>query len=1008
MSGARRSPTGGLIDRSRSITFRFNGKEYSGHPGDTLASALLAQGVRLFGRSFKYHRPRGVVGAGAEEPNALVQLGEGAYSTPNLRATQIELYQGLTARTINGWPGLSFDIGSINNWLARLLPAGFYYKTFMWPRSAWMRYERHIRRAAGLGIAPTAPDPDRYDKMHRHCDVLVVGGGPAGLMAALAAARAGARVILADEQPRFGGSLLHTDARIGGESALDWVDATLSELKANSNVTLLPRSTVTGYYDHNFLVINERRIHHLGPGQADPRISRERLWRVRASQVVLATGAIERPLVFGSNDAPGVMLCSAVSTYIRRYGVVPGQRGAVFTNNDSGYQAAVDMAWAGMEVSAVIDLRPSPAGQAVETVEALGIPVHAGHVVCGTRSNAQGLNRIELARLTDNGSDILSYKGLLDCQVLAISGGWSPTVHLHSQSGAKAVFDEELACFVPGNSVQAERSAGSSAGTFDLAGCLSAGAGAGVAAARASGWSGDNLDIPMAQGGQSGSIQACWEVPSTELDSTGLKKFLDFQNDTTVADIKLAAREGYRSIEHVKRYTALGFGTDQGKLGNINGMAILAKALGQTLNDTGTTTFRPNYTPVTFGAISGRAIGEDKFDPIRKSAIHSWHVRRGAEFENVGQWKRPWYYPRDGEDMPTAVNRECTATRQGVGVLDASTLGKIDIKGPDAAEFLNRLYTNRWDKLQPGRCRYGFMLGEDGMIMDDGVTTCLGPDHYLMTTTTGGAAAVMGWMERWLQTEWPKLKVFLTSVTDHWSVMSVAGPRSRQLLEDVGCDFDLAAGAFPFMAVREGSVAGIAARVSRISFSGELAFEVSVDANFGLALWEAVMEAGHRFDITPYGTEAMHVLRAEKGYVIVGQDTDGSVTPLDLGMQWIVSESKDFIGKRSLSRSDTARDNRKQLVGLRTSDPQQVLPEGAQLVNAPSESRPVPMIGHVSSSYFSANLGRSIALALVKGGASRMGGTVYAQLMDGAIVPAVITSAVFLDPENERQRQEAV
>ena len=1008
MSGARRLPAGSLIDRSRSITFRFNGKEYSGHPGDTLASALLAQGVRLFGRSFKYHRPRGVVGAGAEEPNALVQLGEGAYSTPNLRATQIELYQGLTARTVNGWPSLAFDIGSINNWFARLLPAGFYYKTFMWPRSAWTHYERFIRRAAGLGVAPTAPDPDRYDKTHRHCDVLVAGGGPAGLLAALAAARAGARVILADEQSRFGGSLLYSDVKISGEPALDWVNATVSELEANSNVTLLPRSTVTGYYDHNFLVINERRTHHLGPGQADPRVSRERLWRVRASQVVLATGAIERPLVFEGNDVPGVMLCSAVSTYIRRYAVVPGRRGAVFTNNDSGYQTAVDMAWAGMEVSGVVDLRPSPSGQAVETVEALGIPVYAGHVVCGTRSNAKGLKRIELALLTDNGSEILSHKGLLDCQVLAISGGWSPTVHLHSQSGAKARFDEDLACFVPGNSVQAELSAGSSAGVFDLAGCLGGGVKAGVAAAAASGWAAATPDAPMAKGGQSGAIQACWEVPSTELGPTGTKKFLDFQNDTTVADVQLAVREGYRSIEHVKRYTALGFGTDQGKLGNINGMAILASALGQTLNQTGTTTFRPNYTPVTFGAISGRAIGKDQFDPIRKTPLHPWHVHQGAIFEDVGQWKRPWYYPRDGEDMPAAVNRECAATRQGVGVLDASTLGKIDIKGPDAAEFLNRLYTNRWDKLQPGRCRYGLMLGEDGMVMDDGVTTCIGPGHYLMTTTTGGAVAVMGWMERWLQTEWPQLKVFLTSVTDHWSVMSVAGPRSRQLLEDVGCDFDLGGEAFPFMSMREGSVAGISARVSRISFSGELAFEISVNANYGLALWEVVMEAGHRFDITPYGTEAMHVLRAEKGYVIVGQDTDGSVTPLDLGMQWIVSETKDFIGKRSLSRSDTARDNRKQLVGLLTKDPAQVLPEGAQLVNAPSESRPVPMIGHVSSSYFSANLKRSIALALVKGGVSRMGGTVYAQLMDGEIVPALISSPVFIDPENERQRQEAV
>ena len=499
-------------------------------------------------------------------------------------------------------------------------------------------------------------------------------------------------------------------------------------------------------------------------------------------------------------------------------------------------------------------------------------------------------------------------------------------------------------------------------------------------------------------------MQPLWEVPAGALAGDRVKKFLDFQNDTTASDIRLAAREGYRSIEHVKRYTALGFGTDQGKLGNINGLAILAETLGKSPGEVGTTTFRPNYTPVTFGTVAGRTLGEQLFDPVRKTAIHAWHVRRGAMFENVGQWKRPWYYPREGEELHAAVNRECLATRSSVGVLDASTLGKIDIRGPDASRFLNLLYTNNWDNLQPGRCRYGFMLGEDGMVMDDGVTTCIAPDHYLMTTTTGGAAAVMSWMERWLQTEWPQLKVYLTSVTDHWSVMSVAGPNARAVIKTAGCDRNLDAEAFPFMSMQTGEVAGIPARISRISFSGESAFEISVDANQGLALWEAIMTAGRDYDITPYGTEAMHVLRAEKGYVIVGQDTDGSVTPVDLGMDWIVSKKKDFIGKRSLSRSDTDRPNRKQLVGLKTQDPSRVLPEGAQLVNTPHAERPVPMVGHVSSSYYSANLGHSIALALVKGGLSRMGGTVYAHLMDGSVVPATISSPVFFDPENERTK----
>ncbi len=1004
MTTARRLQSGGLIDRSRRIRFKFNGKDYSGHPGDSLAAALLAQGVRCFGRSFKYHRPRGVVGAGAEEPNALVQVGEGALSTPNLRATQVELYEGLTARTVNGWPSLAFDVGAINNRLSRLLPAGFYYKTFMWPRSAWMRYEHYIRRAAGLGHAPSLPDTDHYDKRHVHCDVFIAGGGPAGLVAALGAARAGARVLLVDEQAQLGGSLLFSPAVIGGQTGLDWVSELEAELRSFPQVTILSRSTVTGYYDHNFLVVNERRTDHIGPSQASSKRVRERLWRIRAKQVVIATGAIERPLVFDGNDTPGVMLASAVSTYIRRYAVAPGRSGAVFTNNDSGYQAALDMASAGMKVRALVDIRENPGASVVAAVSAYDIPVYRGCVVPSVQSGFQGLKRIELAKLSPGGEDILSHKGLIDCQVLAMSGGWSPAVHLHSQSGGRPCYDKAKACFVPGVSVQAECSVGACSGSFTLAACLKEGADAGIGAAAQSGWPRGYVDVPAVEEVAHAPLQPLWEVPAGVLSGNGVKKFLDFQNDTTAADVKLAVREGYRSVEHVKRYTALGFGTDQGKLGNINGVAILAKTLGKSPGEVGTTTFRPNYTPVTFGAVAGRTLGEQLFDPIRKTAIHAWHVRRGASFENVGQWKRPWFYPREGEDMHAAVNRECLAARNGVGVLDASTLGKIDIRGPDAARLLNLLYTNNWDNLQPGRCRYGFMLGEDGMIMDDGVTTCLAPGHYLMTTTTGGAAAVLTWMERWLQTEWPDLKVYLTSVTDQWSVMSVAGPYARTVLQRAGCDLELDGDAFPFMSMQVGQVAGIPARVSRISFSGELAFEISVDANQGLALWEAIMVVGRDYDITPYGTESMHVLRAEKGYVIVGQDTDGSVTPVDLGMDWIVSKKKDFIGKRSLSRSDTDRPNRKQLVGLKTQDPSRVLPEGAQLVNSRQEAQPVPMIGHVSSSYFSANLGRSIALALVKGGLSRMGGTIYAHLMDGSVVPATICEPVFFDPENQRTK----
>jgi len=727
------------------------------------------------------------------------------------------------------------------------------------------------------------------------------------------------------------------------------------------------------------------------------------MWRVRAKQVVLATGAIERPLVFADNDRPGVMLASAVSVYMRRYAAVPGRSLVIFTNNDSAYRVVHDAIDAGVVVKGVVDLREDGVSAAADAARSAGVPVYLGHAVTAVKSGFRGVKGINISRLSADGRSVVAHKGAIECDILAMSGGWNPTCHLHAQSGGRPVFHEANACFLPGVSVQAERSTGACAGEFDLALCLVRAVEVASEALRQVGIDPVTMDTPSTAQHNEAPLRALWSIPGDRVMPSG-KKFVDYQNDTTEADIRLAAREGYRSIEHVKRYTALGFGTDQGKLGNVNGMAILADALGQSPGAIGTTTYRPNYTPVTFGAIAGRAVGETLFDPIRRTPMHEWHVENGAVFEDVGQWKRPWYYPLPGEDREKAVSRECLATRQGVGILDASTLGKIEITGRDAAELLDRIYTNAWKSLSVGRCRYGLMLGEDGMVMDDGVTSRLSEYRYLMTTTTGGAAHVLNWLERWLQTEWPELEVFLTSVTDRWSVTSIAGPKSRELLESLCEGIDLSPEAMPFMSFCEGRVAGIGARVFRISFSGEVAYEINVSADQGLALWRAVMEAGQHFGITPYGTDAMHVLRAEKGYVIVGQDTDGSVTPIDLGMDWIVSKKKDFIGKRSLFRADTARDNRKQLVGLKTEDATVVLPEGAQLVNGFSSSRPVPMVGHVTSSYFSATLGHSIALALIKGGRARLGGTVYAPLLDGQLIKATITEPVFYDSDNLRQR----
>ena len=994
---------GGLIDRARRLRFRFDGRDYEGHPGDTLASALLANGVHLVGRSFKYHRPRGIVSAGAEEPNALVQVGNDPRTDPNWRATQTTLYDGLTAEPQNCWPSLRADVGAANGLLSGLFPAGFYYKTFMWPASLWMRYEEVIRRAAGLGRAPRLPDPDHYDKTYAHCDVLVIGAGPAGLAAALTASATGARVILVEQDDMAGGDLLATAAEetIDGKAPLAWLAEATTALEDRPNVRILTSTQCFAWYDHNFLGLIERLTDHQSPGERRPGHPRQRLWKVRAKQVVLASGAIERPLVFRDNDRPGVMLAHAAEVYLRRYAVKPGGRAVVCTNNDSGYGAALALHEAGVTVAAVADLREEPSGPLTDKARAAGLPVRAGTAVIATKGRLRVSGAL-LAALSADGRTLRGSPESVDCDLLLSSGGWTPSVHLHSQAKGPIVWDEALSCFRPDARMPKGRFvAGAANGTFGLGACLAEGQAVGARAAAAAGFAVAEAAAPQADDRGFLPIRPLFLVPADKPLGRGGKHFVDQQNDVTAADLKLAVREGYRSVEHVKRYTTTGMGTDQGKTGNVNALGIVAETLGRPLPEIGVTTFRPPYTPVTFGIFAGRDV-DDLLDPVRTTPMHAWHSAHGALFEDVGQWKRAWYYPRAGEDLHAAVNREVKAVRDSVGILDASTLGKIDIQGRDAATFLNRIYTNAWSKLEVGRCRYGLMLKEDGMVMDDGVTARLGEHRFLMHTTTGNAAPVLAHLEEWLQTEWPDLEVFLTSVTEQFATVTLSGPNARHVLAAM-TDMNLSSNALPHMGVAEGIVAGVRARVFRISFTGELSFEVNVPASAGLAVWEAAMRAGARWGITPYGTEAMHVLRAEKGFIIVGQETDGSVTPLDLGMDWAVSKQKDFIGKRSLTRSDMGKADRKQLVGLLTEDPREVLPEGAQLVEQRGGTPPLPMIGHVTSSYWSPNVGHSIALALVKGGRARLGQTVYAPLARRTVACRVV-EPVFFDKEGERLR----
>ncbi len=988
-----RIPSAGRLDAGKTISFSFDGKTYSGLEGDTLASALIANGVHLMGRSFKYHRPRGALSAGAEEPNALVGVHrDAARKTPNVRATVQEAYDGLTAVSQNRWPSLEFDIGAVNNAMSPFFAAGFYYKTFMWPKTAWKNlYEPFIRDAAGLGVSPDKPDPDHYGGQFVYCDVLVLGGGPAGLAAALAAAQSGASVILADENPEFGGALrFETGAVIDGQPGWKWAQATAAKLAAMANVRLLTRTTAFGYYAQNFVGLAERVSDHMAiPGDAP----RERLWQVRARRVVIANGAIERHMVFDGNDRPGVMLASAARTYLNHYGVAVGREVGVFTANDSGYAAAIDLHKAGVRIAAIVDARDLPRGVLAEEARALGIEILPGRTVMRTDG------RLRVSSMTVRAKSG-GPERKIPIDALLMSSGWTPSLHLFSQSRGKVAFDSATRRFLPGEYAQDCVCVGACNGAETLADALKQGHAAGENAAKAAGAAKSAAAAPKADASETWDGGMVGAAPGAGPESTG-KAFVDFQNDVTAKDIRLAVKQGMRSIEHVKRFTTNGMATDQGKTSNVHGLAIAAEVLGKEMPEVGLTTFRAPYTPVTFGALIGHARGS-LFDPTRRTPFHAQEERLGAVFEDVGQWKRAWYYPRAGEDMHAAVNRECATVRKAAGVFDASTLGKIEVVGPDAAKFMELLYTNPWEKLEVGRCRYGVMLREDGFIYDDGVVGRLASDRFHVTTTTGGAARVMNHMEDYLQTEFPELNVWLTSISEQWAVIAVQGPNSRDIIAPLVEGIDLSDEAMPHMSVREGKIGGVPTRLFRMSFTGERGFEINVPSDYGPAIWDAVWEEAQKFGACAYGTETMHVLRAEKGYIIVGQDTDGTVTPSDAGLDWAVGKKKtDFVGIRGLKRPDLVAKGRKQLIGLKTKDPKVVLEEGAQIVEDPAQPVPMKMIGHVTSSYWSENCGRSIALALVAGGFDRVGQTLYAPMPGGAIAVEVV-APMFVDEKGGR------
>ncbi|MDC3155591.1 sarcosine oxidase subunit alpha family protein [Candidatus Pelagibacter sp.] len=998
MSKNLRVKTSKFVDETYRVSFKFNGSRYYGYKGDTLASALLANDIHLVGRSFKYHRPRGIMTSGSEEPNAIVQLHNNSDRTePNVRATEIEIYEGLEASSQNCWPSVNFDIGGINNLLSPLLPAGFYYKTFMWPASFWEKYEYFIRKSAGLGKSPTTPDPDIYEHEYIHCDVLIVGAGISGIMAAKTAAKNGLKTLLVDEKPNLGGSTVYQNSehfKINNQNSGSWLEKEINEIKKIDNLDIRIRTSVAAFHGYNFLLARENLTDHL-PIEQRKNKTRQKLLKIRAKKVITATGSLERPLIFDNNDRPGILLSSAIKRYADLFGVACGEKNIFLTNNDSAYETAISLIQKGIKVEAIVDNREEIESKLLYEVEKNNVKVFKGFTIVNTNGYKK-INKVSLMKLSKDGQKVIGSKINLSCDCLGVSGGWTPAVHLFTQSGGKLKFREEDQVFIPNKYSSEQISIGACNGDLTLEDIIENTPKYLKEFLNIKKTDYDNVEVFSSENKSKRNI---WLLPSDKILGK-TKSFVDYQNDATAKDIKLALREGFRSIEHVKRYTTTGMGTDQGKLGNMHALGIISETAGTKMGEHGTTTFRPPYTPLTFGTIVGRNVGE-YFDIFRKTPMHEWHLKNKAEFENVGQWKRAWYYPKNNENMFEAVQRESKAARESAGILDASTLGKIDIQGTDASEFLNRVYTNAWSKLAVGKCRYGLMLNEDGMVYDDGVTTRLGENHYIMTTTTGGAANVLGKLEDYLQTEWPELDVYLTSVTDHFATISVCGPNSKKIISNVIPDLDLSDENFPHMSFKNTKIGKINCRVMRISFTGEHSYEINIQANYANSVWEKCMEVGKDFNITPYGTETMHLLRAEKGFIIVGQDTDATMTPIDLQMDWIVSKKKyDFIGKRSLYRSDTIKDDRKQLVGLLTDNPNEILEEGAQIVADVNKS-PIEMLGHVTSSYYSPNLKKSIALGVVRGGKNMMGKKLIIP-MENKTINVTVADPVFLDKENKR------
>jgi sarcosine oxidase subunit alpha len=950
MNAPYRTATGGRLDRSTAYEFTFDGRRLTGHPGDTLASALLAHGVHHVGSSVKYGRPRGISAAWVEDASGLVQIDE-PFSEPMQLASTVELFDGLVAR---GLPG--------------------------------------------QGRLSEVPDTARYDAMHAHADLLVVGAGPAGLTAALTAARSGARVVLVDDQSEPGGALLGSTDVLDDAPASTWVRAVAAELATFPEVRHLQRTTAFGHHDDGFVLALERCTDHRGADVPEG-LPRQRVWRIRARHVLVAAGAHERPVVFADNDRPGILLAHSGRTFLQRYGTLVGRHVVVFTTNDSAYAAAFELSDAGATIEAVVDARAQVRPELLRECEDRGIPVRPGAVVSGTT----GSERITDALIRGIHSVDSAGVETISCDALLVSGGWNPAVHLFSQVGGALRYDAALGAFVPDEPLPNVSVAGAANGVMGLAACLSQGQATALAALAGLGIDvGEVATLPSTPSDASTAGLVLWRAPH----GADHEQFVDVQRDATVADLARAVGAGLRSMEHVKRYTTIGTAHDQGKTSGVIASGITAELLGVGIEALGTTTFRPPYVPVAFAALAGRNRGA-LFDPARTTALHDWHVEHGAVFEDVGQWKRPRYYPRAGEEMAAAVVRECTAVRNGVGILDGSTLGKIDVQGVDAGLFLDLVYTNVMSTLKVGAVRYGVMCGVDGMVIDDGTVMRLAEDRFTVFTTTGGAATILDWMEEWLQTEWPHLRVHLTSVTDHWATFPVAGPRSRAVIASVFPALDTANEAFGFMTWRDTDVDGVPVRVARISFSGELAFEVNVTHRHAPGVWDRLIAAGEPHGITPYGTETMHVLRAEKGYPIIGQDTDGTVTPQDLGMAWAVSKKKpDFIGKRSFARAENQSPLRKQLVGLLPKERHSLLPEGSQIVDCGDRDAlpppPVPMLGHVTSSYYSAELGRTFALALVKAGRSRIGDTLQVPV-DGALIPVEVTGSVLVDPEGARR-----